>query len=122
MIQRVLDFTGPQRFDGAMISHTMIVSFDSAIPDTELDQYLKDIENLMMDSGHVRTFTARHHLRVPGDDHAPVFVADAIVQLGLTDLDALNAAFTVPGAEELIRRWQSRFPYRVVWANHEPLA
>jgi hypothetical protein len=27
----------------------------------------------------------------------------------------------VPGAEELIAGWQSRFPYKVVWANHEPL-
>jgi hypothetical protein len=37
------------------------------------------------------------------------------------DLDALNAAFAAPGIEELIQRWRSRFPYRVVWVNHKPL-
>jgi hypothetical protein len=122
VIQLVLDFTAGRRLDGAMISHTMILSFDSAIPDADLDRYLKDMENLMMDSGHVQTFTARRHIRVPADDYAPVFAASAIVQLGLADLDALNAAFTLPGLEEFIGHWQSRFPYKVVWANHEPLA
>jgi hypothetical protein len=121
MIQPILDFTTGRRFDGAMIKHTMIVSFDTSIPDADLDQYLKDIENLMMDSGHVRTFTARRHIRVPADDHSPVFVASAIVQIGLADPDALNALFTAPGIGELIGRWQSRYPYKVVWANHEPL-
>ncbi|MEV7802998.1 hypothetical protein AB0O28_08635 [Microbispora sp. NPDC088329] len=105
-----------------MLNHTMIVSFDQPIPDAELDQYLKDIENLMLGSGHVQTLSARRHIRVPADDHSPVFVASAIVQLGLADLDALNAVFTVPGAEELIRRWQSRYPYKVVWTNHEALS
>ncbi|MEU4659164.1 hypothetical protein AB0G32_35410 [Streptomyces sp. NPDC023723] len=104
-----------------MINHTMIVSFDSSIPDAELDQYLADVEQLMLGSGHVATFAAQRHLRVPGDDHAPVFVADAIIRLGVADRAALDAVFTVPGAEDLIRRWQSRHPYRVVWANHGAL-
>ncbi|MBD0734273.1 hypothetical protein [Streptomyces sp. CBMA29] len=105
-----------------MISHTMIVSFDPSIPDADLDQYLKDIESLMVGSGHVRTFSAQRHIRVPADDHSPVFTATAIVHIGVADLDALNAAFAIPGTEELISRWQARYPYQVVWANHEPLA
>ncbi|PXY29877.1 hypothetical protein BAY59_11520 [Prauserella coralliicola] len=105
-----------------MLNHTMIVSFDQPIPDAELDQYLKDIENLMLGSGHVQTFSARRHIRVPTDDHSPVFVASAIVQLGVDDLDALNAVFTVPGAEDLIQRWQSRYSYKAVWINHEALS
>ncbi|MGP2439388.1 hypothetical protein [Streptomyces sp. JW3] len=48
-------------------------------------------------------------------------MADAIIRLGVADHDALDAVFTVPGAEDLIRRRQSRYPYRVVWANHEAL-
>ncbi|MFJ2768409.1 hypothetical protein [Streptomyces sp. NPDC087300] len=104
-----------------MIHHTMIVSFDSDIPETELHQYLKDIEGLMMDTGRVETFSARQHIRVAGDDHSPVFVATAVVQLGLADLDALNAVFAVPGIVELSKRWQARYPYQVVWANHEAL-
>ncbi|MGH3260457.1 MAG: hypothetical protein ACRDNS_00535, partial [Trebonia sp.] len=58
----------------------------------------------------------------PGDDHSPVFAASAIVQIGYADLDALNASFTTPGLEEFIQRWQARYPYKPVWANHEPLS
>ena len=101
--------------------HTMIVSFDASIPDAELDQYLAGIDKLVMGTGQVQTFAARRHLRVPGDDHAPLFVASAIIQIGVADLDALNALFTAPGMAEFIGYWQSRFPYRVVWANHEAL-
>lgn len=105
-----------------MINHTMIVSFADTVPDTEIDQFLKEMEQLMRDSGLIQTFTGRRHIRVPADDHSPVFAASAIVQIGLADTDALNASFTVPGVEEFIGRWQSRYPYKVVWANHEPLS
>ena len=98
----------------------MIVSFEPPVPTTEVDQYLHELEDLLVGSGHVTGFTARHHIGVPGED-APVFVATAIVQLDLADVDALQAAFTMPGLEEFIGRWQSRHPYRAVWANHEPL-
>ncbi|SHG21930.1 hypothetical protein SAMN05444320_10751 [Streptoalloteichus hindustanus] len=100
----------------------MIVSFTESIPDAELDQFLSDIEQVMRDSGHVQTFAARRNIPVPADDHSPVLVATAIVRLGVADLDALNASFTVPGLGEVIQRWQSRYPYKVVWANHEPLS
>ncbi|MFF1926135.1 hypothetical protein ACFVW8_36915 [Streptomyces sp. NPDC058221] len=104
-----------------MIHHTMIVSFTDPVPDAELDQFLKDIEQVMRDTGQIQTFSAAHHIRVPADDHSPVFAATAIVRFGVADLDALNASFVAPGAEELILRWQARHPYKVVWANHEPL-
>ncbi|WP_202237130.1 hypothetical protein [Actinacidiphila reveromycinica] len=104
-----------------MIQHTMIVSFTDPVPDADLDQFLSDMENVMRASGHLQSFSAQRHIRVPADDHSPVFVATAIVQFGLADVDALNAAFEVPGVEELIGRWQARHPYKVVWANHEPL-
>lgn len=104
-----------------MIQHTMIVSFAGPVPDTDLDQFLADIEQVTRASGRIQTSAAARHIRVPADDHSPVFVATAIVQFGLADLDALNAAFAAPGVEELIGRWQARYPYKVVWANHEPL-
>lgn len=75
----------------------------------------------MMGSGHGQTRVSARHIRVPGDDHAPVFISTAIVQLGLADIDALNATFAMPEAAELIRRLQSRYPYKAVWANHEQL-
>ncbi|MFE9610922.1 hypothetical protein [Streptomyces sp. NPDC006012] len=49
-------------------------------------------------------------------------IASAILQLRVADLDALNAAFTMPGTVDLIKRWQGRHPYKAIWANHEPLA
>ncbi|HEY1699644.1 MAG TPA: hypothetical protein VGG75_08025 [Trebonia sp.] len=105
-----------------MITHTMIVSFTESIPDAELDRFLKDIEKIVRDSGGVRSFAAQRHIRVPADDYSPVFVSTAIIQFGLDSLDALNASFTASGLEELIAGWQARYPYQVVWANHESLA
>lgn len=104
-----------------MIHHTMIVSFTDSIPAAELDQFLKDIEQVMRDSGQIQTFAASRHIRVPAEDHSPMPTATAIVQIALADLDALNASFTTPGLEEVIQHWQARHPYKVVWANHEPL-
>ncbi|WP_431038993.1 hypothetical protein ACQYWQ_30235 [Streptomyces sp. P6-2-1] len=104
-----------------MMHHTMIVSFDSAIPDDDLNAYLKELETVLRESGLVETFAARHHVPVPGDEHSPVFVASAVVRIGFADTEALAASFAVPGVAELITRWQSRHPYKVVWVNHEPL-
>ncbi|MET9826290.1 MULTISPECIES: hypothetical protein [Streptomyces] len=104
-----------------MIHHTTIVSFENPIPDSDLKQYLTEFEDLVMGSGLVESVAAQPHIRVPGDDHAPVAVASAVVQLRLADLDALNATFTMPGAVDLIKRWQSRHPYKVIWVNHDPL-
>ncbi|WP_242910792.1 hypothetical protein [Actinomadura terrae] len=104
-----------------MIQHTMIVSFDQAPPEAELDQYLADIERVMLDSGLVRAFAARRHLPVPGEDAVPALIATAIVQVTVADMDALAAAFSAPGLHEVIAKWQSRYPYKVAWANHEPL-
>ena len=105
-----------------MITHTMLVSFTDPIPDVDLDQFLAEVEKVMQDSGTIQSFAARRHIRVPADDHSPVFTSTAIVQLGLADVDALNASLAAPGAGELIQRWQARYPYQVVWANHEPLS
>lgn len=100
----------------------MIVSFDDTVPGDEIDRYLTDMEDLLNRTALVESFAARRHLRIPVDDHSPVFVASAVVQLGVADLDTLSASFTLPELEEFIQRWQARYPYRVVWVNHEPLA
>ncbi|KAB2370966.1 hypothetical protein [Actinomadura montaniterrae] len=105
-----------------MIQHTMIVSFDRPLPDAELDQYLSDIERAMLDTGLVASFAARRHLPVPGEEAVPALIATAVVQVGVADTEALAKAFTAPGIHEVIEHWQSRHPYKVAWANHEPLA
>jgi hypothetical protein len=105
-----------------MIQHTMIVSFDRPLPDAELDQYLSDIERAMLDTGLVASFAARRHLPVPGEEAIPALIATAVVQVAVADIDALAKAFAAPGIGEVIDRWQSRYPYKVGWANHEPLS
>lgn len=104
-----------------MIQHTMIVSFEQAVPDPELDQFLADIEHAMVDTGLAQAVAARRHLPVPGEQDIPALIGTAIVQVAVADTNALAAAFRAPGVHEVIRRWQARYPYRAAWANHEPL-
>jgi hypothetical protein len=105
----------------SMINHTMIVSFDHPLPDAELNRYLADIERALLESGLVEAAATRRHLPVPGEEAIPALIATAIVQLALADIDALTKAFASPGLHEVIEYWQSRYPYKVAWANHEPL-
>ncbi|MBN3457918.1 hypothetical protein JNN96_28170 [Mycobacterium sp. DSM 3803] len=104
-----------------MIRHTMLVSFDEPIADTELDQFLADIEKSMRGTGTVEGFSARRHIPVSGEGEIPALVATAILQFDVADLDALERLFAAPGTTAVIHHWQARNPYRVAWANHEPL-
>ena len=105
-----------------MINHTMIVSFEQPLPDTELDRYLTDIEHALDATGLVQSFAAARHIPVPGEEAIPALIATAIVQIAVADEEALGTAFAAPGIGEVIEHWQARHPYRVGWANHRPLA
>jgi hypothetical protein len=105
-----------------MINHTMIVSFDQPLSDTDLDRFLTDIESVVMDAGLAESVKSRRHIPVPGEEGIPALIATAIVQFSLADVGDLAKAFSAPGVAEVIGRWQSRHPYKVAWANHEPLA
>ncbi|MET8685132.1 hypothetical protein ABZV77_13030 [Streptomyces sp. NPDC004732] len=105
-----------------MIHHTMIVSFDKTLPAGELDQYLKDIERVMLDSDAVQSVAVRHHIPLPGEEAIAALVATAVVQVAVADTDALAKASATPDLHEVIEHWQARHPYKVVWVNHEPLA
>ncbi|MFE0026025.1 hypothetical protein [Amycolatopsis sp. NPDC059021] len=105
-----------------MINHTMIVSFDQPLPDSALDQYLADIERVMLDTGLTQSVVTRRHLPIPGEEAIPALIATAIVQVTVADTATLAKAFAAPGLHEVIDRWQSRHPYKVAWANHEPLS
>lgn len=104
-----------------MINHTMLVSFNDSLPDAELDQYLADIERVLRETGVVQSFATARHIAVPGEENIPALIATAIVQITVADTDALTKAFAAPGIEEVIHHWQARHPYKVGWANHEPL-
>ena len=100
----------------------MLVSFDDAIPDAELDQFLADIEGVVRASGLAQTITSQRHLPVPGEDEIPAMIATAVLQFGVADLGALAALFAAPGAGEVIGTWRARHPYKVAWVNHEALS
>ncbi|MEV7555762.1 hypothetical protein AB0N89_39605 [Amycolatopsis sp. NPDC089917] len=100
----------------------MIVSFEQALPDAELDQYLADIEQAMNGTGLAQSIAVRRHVPVPGEEAITALIATAIVQVVVADTDTLAKAFAAPGLHEVIGRWQSRHPYQVAWANHEPLS
>ncbi|GAB3439927.1 hypothetical protein GCM10027570_04810 [Streptomonospora sediminis] len=102
-----------------MINHTMLVAFENPIPDAELDQFLKDIEKAMTETGATETFSAQRHIPVPGEESIPAFIATAVVQLGVADREALATMFAAPGAGEVVHKWQARHPYKVAWVNHE---
>ena len=105
-----------------MINHTMLVAFDEPLPEAELDQFLADIERVMLDTGLAESAVSRRHLPIPGEAEIPALIATAIIQFTLAGTEALAEAFAAPGVHELIDRWQARHSYRVAWANHEPLA
>ncbi|AEN08432.1 MULTISPECIES: hypothetical protein [unclassified Streptomyces] len=105
-----------------MITHTMLVSFTDPISDSDLDQFISDIEKSMRNTGVVETFSAQHHIPVPGEEAIPAFIATAVLQFGVADRDALVALFAAPGAGEVIHKWQARHPYKVAWVNHRTTA
>jgi hypothetical protein len=105
-----------------MINHTLLLAFDEPISDTELDQVLTDIDAATAGTGVVTTFAARRHLAVPGEEAIPAFIATAVLQFGLADLDALGVLFTAPAVEEAFDQLRTRHPFKAAWVNHDPLS
>jgi hypothetical protein len=105
-----------------MITHTLVFSFAAEMSTEERDRFFSEIRPLLVDRGGAVKFEHHAHLPAAEDAHAPVFVASAIAQVQFSDLDQLAAASALPELETLIGRWQSRYPYKVVWVNHAPVA
>ncbi len=104
-----------------MTIHTLVFSFSAEMTEQDREQCLSEMKSVMLDSGHAQRFAYRPHLPIPPDQYAPVFVASDIAQIEFADLNAIAAAFALPELEETIRRWQQKFPYKVVWVNHDPV-
>jgi len=105
-----------------MITHTMLVSFDQPLPESELDQYLGDIKEAMLNTGLTESFEARRHLPVPGEEEVPALIATVLVQIAVADLETLGKAFAAPELHTVIDKWKGRHSYRVAFANHESIA
>jgi hypothetical protein len=119
--QRVLDARPWRGFHEGMIVHTLIYSFPDAMTGRDREQFFREVETIMLGEGGASKFTYRPHLPLPSDAHAPVFAATDIAQVGFDSLDAIGKANALPAMGEFMARWQARFPYKVVWANHESL-
>lgn len=104
-----------------MLNHTMFVQFTEPIPETDLEQYLTDLEEATKGTGVLRTFAAQRHIRVPGEEQIPAFIATAVIQLGVADLEALGTLFAAPEVSEVFDTWRTRYPFNAAWANHEAL-
>lgn len=97
----------------------MLTSFADPISETDLDQFLTDIETSMKDTGVVRNFTSYHHVPAPGEDAIPAFIATAVLNFTVETREDLAALFAAPGAVEVIHKWQAIHPYKVAWVNYE---
>ena len=104
-----------------MITHTIIFSFDGSVAAEELDRFLAEVRELMLGPGRALSFSSARTVRVPSDDHAPVMVSSAIAQMAFSDIAAMEAASNLPDLERFIASQQQAHPYKLVWANHDPL-
>ena len=103
-----------------MITHTLIYSFPPAMTEQDRKQYFDEVGAILLGEGKASAFQHWAHQPLPGGDHAPVFTATDVAQFDFADLDAVAAASALPALREFIGRWQARFPFKVVFANHEP--
>lgn len=103
-----------------MITHTLIYSFPPAMTEQDRKQFFDEVGEMLTGEGKASRFQHWAHRPLPDDDHAPVFTATDVAQFDFADMDALAAASALPALREFVGRWQARFPYKLVWANHEP--
>ncbi|MCP2256648.1 hypothetical protein LX15_000331 [Streptoalloteichus tenebrarius] len=105
-----------------MIVHTLVYSFPSTMDESARREFFAEMREVVLGSGLADSFDYRFHLPSSGDAHAAVFVASAIARISCPDVAALEALSASPELLDTISRWQTRTPYQVVWANHEPLS
>ncbi len=114
---------GPK--NGLVIQQTMTDSFDQSLPVAALGQCLVGIERAMLGTGTAQSVVARRHLPVPGEGAVPALIATeapaAFVGVAVAYAQAEAKGFTAPDLPEVLDRWQARRPYKVTWANSEPL-
>ena len=103
-----------------MTIHTLVFSLSPDMTVQDREKFFAEMGSVMLNGG-AQKFEHRPHLPLPADAHAPVFVASAVAQVSFADLDAVAAAFALPALREFMGRWQERFPYKVVWVNHETM-
>jgi hypothetical protein len=105
-----------------MITHTLLVAFPDQTPSDILDQFLHELTDSMTATGLVRRAAAAKHIPTPGEEALPAFIGSALLQFDVDDRSALGGVFANKAVEDMIQQWQTRYPYRMAWVNHESLA
>jgi hypothetical protein len=108
-------------FDGSMIIHTLIYSFPAEMPEQDRTRFFEELESLSLGDGGATQIGYQRHLPTPNDEHAPIFGATDVAQISFADLDAVQKMSDLPALADFITRWQQKFPYKLVWVNHESL-
>ncbi|MBC2876907.1 MULTISPECIES: hypothetical protein [Streptomyces] len=104
-----------------MIIHTLVFSFSDSMPEAERNQFFAEMDDVILKSGLAEKIDHKPHLRLPDDDYAPVFVSSAIAEISVQDLPTLQKLTVWPQLNEFREKWQAKYPYKVIWTNHERL-
>jgi hypothetical protein len=106
-----------------MIIHTLVFSFLPEMTGPDRDQFFDEMRLVVQESGLAQGFEHWDHVSLPPmDDHSPVFISSAIAEITLPDLNSVGALGSAKTLQEFLGRWQGKYPYKVVWVNHEPKA
>ncbi|MCC3771555.1 hypothetical protein [Streptomyces sp. UNOC14_S4] len=104
-----------------MIIHTLVFSFSDSMPEAERKQFFSEMSQVILGSGLAEKIDHKPHLRLPDDAYAPVFVSSAIAEISCADLPTLQKLTGYPKLGEFRDKWQAKYPYKVIWTNHEKL-
>ncbi|MBC2876908.1 MULTISPECIES: hypothetical protein [Streptomyces] len=104
------------------VIHTLVFSFSDTMPADQRDAFFAEMKTVVMGSKLAESIDHKPHLRLPDDDHAPVFVSSAIAEIRCKDLPTLRRLTAYGPLNDFRTRWQARYPYKVVWTNHAPLS
>jgi hypothetical protein len=103
-----------------MLIHTNVFSFDPALTEEDKDQFFTEMRQVVDESGLAKSFERHDHIALPPmDEHSPVFTTSSIVQIAVSDLNAVGTLAVSEPLQDFIGRWQARSPYKVVWFTTE---
>ncbi|QEU89979.1 hypothetical protein [Streptomyces kanamyceticus] len=106
----------------ATVVHTLVFSFPGTMPKAQQDAFYAELRDVVMGSGLALSVDHKPHLPLPDDANAPVFVSSGIAELRCKDLATLERLTGYQPLNDFRTRWQAKYPYQVVWTNHQALA
>jgi hypothetical protein len=105
-----------------MVTHTLVFSFPDEMSEADRDQFFREGSALVLGSGLAESYEHKRHIPLvsgAATPASPVFAASRVARIRCASLDAMQELFAYPPLAEFVRRWQRRFPYKVVVANTE---